>query len=180
MKSLLQSLVAIFCLTAITLKSNAQCSVSVQSLDSRNSISELYTKYDEIPVGAHDGVFENFYFCRILLGYKDKTKVPIDFDIQILYGKNSVAKDLIPRQINLWFENGSSIVLKAETESTDREFLSYLYPLTDNEVDLIEKNALSSLDFVDFRENHQVSCKPYKYLFSEGIQCLSRKLVLGY
>src|SRR5487761_2452495 len=146
MKSRLKLVAVAIYLTAATLTSNAQCSVSVQSLDARNSLSSLYTKFEEIPVGAHDGIFENFYFFRILVSYKDNTKVPIAYDMEVLYGKNSVARDLIPRQINLWFHDSLAVVLRAISEYSYNGYPAYLYPLTDDQVEKIRRNPLLSVD----------------------------------
>ena len=180
MKSKLQTLAAALCLTAISLTSNAQCSVSGQPLNGPNSLSALFTKFEQIPVGAHDGVFENFYFFRILVSYKDNTKVPITYDMEVIYGKNSEARDLIPRQINLWFHDSLAVILRAISEYSYKGYPAYMYPLNDDQVETIRRNPLLSMSFIDYRENHGVSCKPYQYILSEQFDCLDRYLSLGY
>lgn len=174
MKTILTVLIFINCYPG----SYAQCNVSKIKDDSSivyaNKTEKIYENED-LENGVmmyHLGTFKKIW--------KSTPKNP-SFLLECFYTYIDPPKELVPRKLKFSFFDGTTITIIAKTElnvandpGKDYKRRRFFYAITAELLTLLSNQEIVSISFIDNRTENLIVAHPYKRLFIEQLDCLSK------
>lgn len=105
----------------------------------------------------------------------------LQFVMYINVGRSGSKQMIVPRQIKIFFTDGTTIELMAESLESPR-MVSNIYMqqstfrLNTSYYTTLQTKSLTKVIIIDNRANNQLVCTPYKDLLIEQANCIASKL----
>ncbi len=157
----------------------AQCSVEqFVSEDGTKSYTHMYEKL------YTNEDFENgilMAMAQIIVVQSPDNPELLQFVLKILVGNKPRKQMVVPRKLNIYFNDGSSLNLDAESlvrpkESNGVDIEQSMFRLNSAIYLQLGKKSISKITISDHRENRRLDCYPYKNTLLEQVKCISTEI----
>lgn len=171
----------LFCLLLIGQNVYSQCNVSNEVADDGTKIfmhskEKIYANTD----------FENGIlaaYAQLVVFQQSNNKDMLKFVLRIDVGRKDSKQMVVPRQIKIYFTDGVTIELMAESLDSPRMVSSVFmqqstFRLNSDYYTKLQGKSITKIVILDNREGNQLICTPYKDILKEQANCIVSKLNL--